>query len=299
MAVRDYRQIYEAKQNAGGATAAAAAPADASNVYGTGATTDEATRRLLTDMQHAPSTPSEFGETVPALIATLLNDAELAVVRLAALRTLSTLAFLGARFAPYRADFMGALRQLASSSVASELREEALAFLATEKDTGAQETLRQGLRDPKSALVPAAMALQLLGFDDHAGVADLAREVFHATASDLAAKEAALRLLATDQKSQDLFTQILQDKSQPRSLRALSATGLNILNPEKFSGIAQHIAQDKSDFEDIRASVVGALANAPDALQAGAGFLKTINDLGSQSDLKNLKAAAERYLARP
>jgi hypothetical protein len=290
----DYRQIYEARQNAPGA---GSVPADLSNVYGVGVAPDESTRRLLTDMQRAPSAPSEFGETVPALIATLLNDAELVIVRLAALRTLGAMAFLGAKFAPYRADFLTALRKLTTLNVEADLREEALAILATEKDADTQESLRRGLQNPELAQVPAAIALQLLGLDDHASVAELARQVFHAT-TDVAAKEAALRLLATDPNSQELFSKILQDKSQPRNLRALSATALNILDPEKFSRVAQHIAEDKSDFEDIRASVIGALANAPETAQVGATFLKTMRDLGSQTVLKNLKTAAERYLTR-
>src|SRR5205823_7431772 len=105
-------------------------------------------------------------------------------------------------------------------------------------------------------------ALQLLSLDDHANIADLARNVFDKTA-DLGLKEAALRVLSVDPKSQGLLAKLLEDKSQPKSLRALSATGLYILNPQKFADIAQKIVKDHGDYEDIRASTLGALANTP------------------------------------
>jgi hypothetical protein len=138
-----------------------------------------------------------------------------------------------------------------------------------------------------------------LSYDDHTNLADLALDIFH-KAADLGTKEAALRVLATDAKSQDLFTKLLQDKSQPRSLRTLSATGLNFLNPQKFAEIAQNIVKDHSDFEDIRASALGALANTPlhHVIRDNADFLNEIKSLGAQSPLTNLRAAAGRFLAR-
>jgi hypothetical protein len=231
----------------------------------------------------------------------LRNEAELTVVRLAALRALRSAAFLGEQFAPYRADFLDALRQLAQPGVDAKLRKDALAFLASEKDPVAQEQLRRGLQEPEGALVPPATALQLLGFDDHVNLAEIATEVFHKAKDDLAAKEAALRVLATDVKSQGLFAKILQDKSQPRSLRALSATGLNFLDPKKFSDIAQNIVKDPSDFEDIRASALGALVNTPvhQAVRDSAGFLDAVKNLSAQTPLSNLRAAAGRFLTKP
>ena len=54
-----------------------------SATFGAALAPDHETTGLLTDIQQAPSDRSEFEVTIPALIATLRNDAELAVVRLA------------------------------------------------------------------------------------------------------------------------------------------------------------------------------------------------------------------------
>jgi len=107
-------------------------------------------------------------------------------------------------------------------------------------------------------------------------------------------------VLATDAKSQDLFAQLLTDKQQPKSLRALSATGLNVLNPQRFAEVAQKIVQDPTDFEDIRASTLGALVNTPlhQVIRDNAGFLDQVKNLSAQSPLTNLRAAAGRFLAK-
>ena len=231
MDVKDYRKAYEAEL-------AAEAPADADEPFDRGA---------------GAASHAELSEKIPALLATLRDAAQPIAVRLAALKALSAVRFLGEEFAPYRVDFLNTLRQILQPGGDPQLYSRALAILAAEKDLGDPGPLRRGLEQPQSATVPAATALHLLGFDDHADIAELAREVFHKAKDDLAAKEAALRVLATDAKSQDLFATLLTDKSQPRSLRALSATGLNVLNPQKFAELAESIVKDQGDFEDIRA----------------------------------------------
>jgi hypothetical protein len=291
MDVKDYRKAYEAEL-------AAAASRGTSNTFGAAVAPNDAAR--LTEIQRVPLARDDFGDKIPALIATLRNTAESTVIRLAALRALRAAMFLGDLFAPFRADFLGALRQLAQQGTDPQLCEGALAVLAAEKDPDAQRQLRRGLQEPQSALVSPATALQLLGFDDHANLAELALDTFQKTA-DLVTKEAALRILATDAKSQDLFARLLQDKTQPRSLRALSATGLNFLNPQKFADVARNIVMDKDDFEDIRATALGALTNGPlhHIVHDDKVLLDEIKNLSAQSPLDNLRAAAGRFLIKP
>jgi hypothetical protein len=285
MDVNDYRKAYEAEL---AANASRPAPGGAA-----------AAGRPLAGAQGSASPRAELGERIPALLATLRDAAQPVAVRIAALKAISAARFLGGLFAPFRVDFLNALRQIAQPGTDPALCEGALAILAVEKDSDAQQRLRSGLQTPQSALVSPATALQLLSYDDHANLADLALDIFH-KAADLGTKEAALRVLATNAKSQDLFAKLLQDKSQPRSLRALSVTGLNFLNPQKFAEIAQKIVKDHSDFEDIRASALGALANTPlhHLIRDNADFLDEIKTLGAQSPLTNLRAAAGRFLAR-
>jgi hypothetical protein len=280
MDVNEYRKAYEAELAAHAAAAG-----------------DERAKSSAASRSVSPR--ADLSERIPQLLATLRDAAQPVAARIAALKAISAARFLGGPFAPYRVDFLNTLRQLAQPGIDRELCESALAILAVEKDPDAQQRLRSGLQTPQSALVSPASALQLLSYDDHANVADLALDAFHKSA-DLATKEAALRVLATDAKSQDLFAKLLQDKSQPRSLRALSVTGLNYLNPQKFAELAQNIVKDHTDYEDIRASALGALANTPlhHVIRDNADFLNEIKTLGAQSPLTNLRAAAGRFLAR-
>ena len=280
MDLNDYRKAYEAELAANAATA-------------------EADRGQRSGAQPGSPSRSDLGERMPQLLATLRDPAQPVAARVAALKAISAVRFLGGPFAPYRVDFLNTLRQLAQPGIDRALCESALAILAVEKDPDTQQRLRSGLQAPAAALVSPATALQLLSYDDHANLAKLALDVFH-KAGDLGAKEAALRVLATDAKSQDLFAKLLQDKSQPRSLRALSVTGLNYLNPQKFAEVAQQIVKDHGDYEDIRASALGALANTPlhHVIRDNADFLDEIKTLGAQSPLTNLRAAAGRFLAR-
>jgi hypothetical protein len=296
MDVKDYRKRYEDEL---AAYAAAAGAGSAPRTFGASAG-DSGAIRNLREVLRVPLAHDDLSDNVRRLLAVLGNSQELLQVRLAALQALRAATFLGEKFSPYRVEFLNTLRQIASPDTAAELRGGALEVLAAEKDPGAQELLRRGLREPQSALVPATKALQLLSYDDHANIADLALEVFHRTA-DLAVKEATLRVLATDPKSQDLFEQLLQDKKQPLSLRTLSATGLHYLNPQKFADIARKIVMDDGDSEEIRASSLGALASAPDhhALRDDSSFLDRVRQLGADGTLKDLRAAARRMIAKP
>ena len=293
MDVNDYRKAYEAE------LAANAAKSDAADASRPSPGAAAASGGAVSDAESSSPSRTELGERIPALLTTLRDPAQPVAIRIAALKAISAARFLGGLFAPFRVDFLNTLRAIAQPGTDPALCEGALAILAVEKDPEAQRRLRSGLQAPQSALVPPATALQLLSYDDHANLADLALDIFH-KAADLGTKEAALRVLATDAKSQDLFSKLLQDKSQPRSLRTLSATGLNFLNPQKFAEIAQNIVKDHSDFEDIRASALGALANTPlhHVIRDNADFLNEIKSLGAQRPLTNLRAAAGRFLAR-
>jgi hypothetical protein len=247
----------------------------------------------------AAAAAENFDDTTRQELETLRNTQASLESRTAALRALRIAAFLAAKFAPYRADFINTLREILHQHAPRELIEGALEVLAAEKDPDAQEVLKRGLRDAQSALLSPVKALRLLGYDDHANIADLALDIFH-RATDLPLKEAALRALATDPKSQGLFEQILQDKNQPFRLRSLSATGLNHLNPQKFADVARRIVGDHTDSEEIRASSLGALANAPAsrAAQVGSDFHNLVRQLGADHSLGSLNAAARRMLTK-
>lgn len=296
MDVKDYRKSFEAAlaakpgvRNSGAALAAGPV----------GGTVHGIVRSLLSRNVRMPETGDAFSTNVAALLAAVRDANAPLLARKAAMRALRTAAFLAEKFAPHRAAFLAGMRELAQSGTDPELCRDALEALAAEKDPEAQRILELGLREPDKALVPPTTALQFLGYDDHAGIADLALDIFHRTA-DLSIKEAALRVLAGASKSQDLFEQLLTDKSQPRSLRALSATGLNFLNPEKFAAIARDIIMDDGDFDDIRATSLGALANAKEnILHNDQSLLSQVVKLGIEGAHDSLRAAAGRLIKKP
>lgn len=272
MDVREYRRRYEAELAAHAATA-----------------------KTASSLAAAPDTDN----SIPGLLATLRNEHESASARLAALHDLLAVRFLGARFARYNAEFLATLREIVRPGTDRELCEAALEVLAVEKDATAQELLRRGLTDPQAALVSPAKALQFLAYDDHAGVADLARDIFQRT-TDTDTKEEALRLLASDPKSANLFAGLLKDKSQPRSIRALSATGLHYLDPKAFAEAARTIVPDSQDYDDIRATVVGALAHVadPQNIPKDQDFVKRVEELGAKSASANVRSAVGRFMEK-
>jgi hypothetical protein len=292
MDVKEYRKAYEAQL---------ASDADASQgpLHTFALSPADSDSRRMSQIGGLSLTGPDLANNISKLLDLLASSAESVAVRIAALQALRAALFLGEQFAPFHADFLKVLRQLVRPDIDAALREGAVEVLAAEKDPDIQEMLKKGLADQKSVLVSPVKALQLLSLDDHTNIADLARDVFHKTA-DLGVKEAALRILASDPKSQDLFANLLEDKSQPQSLRTLSATGLDYLNPQKFADIAQKIVSDQHDFEEIRASALGALANTSlhRVVGANTAFLDAVKNLSAQEPLADLRAAAGRFLAK-
>jgi hypothetical protein len=270
MDVREYRRRYEADLAARSATAKTSRPAGS----------------------------PETGNEIPGLLATLRNPQESASARLAALRRLLAASFLVERFNPYNADFLAALREIIRPGNDRKLVEAALEVLASEKDPQVQELLRRGLSDAKAALVSPAKALQFLSYDDHAGIVQLARDIFH-RATDTDTKEEALRVLASDPQSADLFANLLKDKSQPRGIRALSATGLQLVNPGAFAEAARAILNDNKDYDDIHATVIGTLAHVVDAAHTpkDQGFVNNLRNLAA-SGSANVRSAVGRFMEK-
>src|SRR6266511_4117488 len=161
-----------------------------------------------------PLEEEDLSARVPELLATLRNHEEPLRVRMAALQALAALDFLPVRFEPFRADYKQALRDITA--------------------------------------VPEAKAIQFLGYDDHGEYVPLVREVYKRAKG--AAREEALRVLATDPQSERLFARLLKNKSETKSVRRLSASGLQSLNPEAFEKTARRIVADEDEDNDIRAA---------------------------------------------
>lgn len=243
----------------------------------------------------APLQEESLAEQVAELLATLSNREEPRTVRMAALQALGALDFLGPRFAPFRADYKQALREVATDPE-RELRESAIELLAIDKDPYAQELLVRGLKQPEDALVPDAKAIQFLGYDDHGEIIPLVRQVYKRAKGP--AREEALRVLATDPRSERLFTRLLKDKSEMRSIRRLSASGLQSLNPEAFERTARRIVADESEDNDIRATSLSALAHGREAREKPADpkLVETVQKLSEKTRSPAMRSSIQRFL---
>ena len=112
------------------------------------------------------------------------------------------------------------------------------------------------------------------------------------------AREEALRVLATDPQSERLFARLLKDKSEARSVRRLSASGLQSLNPEAFEKTARKIVADEDEDNDIRAASLAALAHGREAREKPADpkLIETVQKLGETTRSSALRASARRFL---
>ena len=243
----------------------------------------------------APVEWDNLEDHVAELLATLRNGEESLTVRMAALEALAALDFLGPRFAPVRAGYKEALRGVATDPK-PELRERSLELLAIDKDAYAQDVLVEGLKRPEKALVPEAKAIQLLGYDDHAEIVPFVRRIFKRTKG--AAREEALRVLATDPGSERLFSRLLKDKSETRSVRQLCASGLQSLNPEAFDRAARRIVADEDDDDDIRATTVAALAHGRESREKPTDpkLVAAVQKAGETTRSRALRSATRRFL---
>jgi hypothetical protein len=211
-------------------------------------------------------------EVMRALITVLADQADDARVRRAAQNALGELSFAVGDFAPYEADYRGALR-IAATDPDPQLAEGALEVLALGHDEYAQRLLVQGLEDPSKAVVSRLRALQFLGYDLHAGHYPMLRRIVE-EARDPEERIAALRLLAADSDAAAMLKRIVADRSEDVQARTASAIALNAQNPDAFASTARDIVLDPEEDDDLRAvcltalTIVPEIAEGPDLAEA-------------------------------
>lgn len=213
--------------------------------------------------------------------------------RLSALRALGELEFLGPRFSPFQADYVALLRALAVDPRAT-VRRAALERLALRKDPEGRDLLIAGLENPADALVPEAVALQFLGHDDHGEIVPLARKVYRRATG--AAREEALRILASDPGSESMLKRLLKDKSEVSSIRRVSASGLQNLNPDAFEKAARQIVADDDEFNEIRSTSLAALSRQAPDVHADAKFVEQVASLHARTRSPAMKSSSSRLL---
>ena len=132
--------------------------------------------------------------------------------RATAINRLGAAAFQTERFAPFHAEFVERLRDLAVGDD-KELRLLALDRLTLEDDEVGKGLLRESLEGSRAPLVPPATATRLLARDEHGDAVPLFREL--AQSAPARVREEAVRALAFDPESADLLASISSDRSEP------------------------------------------------------------------------------------
>lgn len=248
----------------------------------------------MSGLATGPSDAGAGSSSVAAAIAILGDSAQPAAARIAALKNVQAVTFLGPEFDPYRASYRQALRTAATDKN-PELRERALEVLAADKDDVARDLLVKGLESTEQALVAPAKAIQFLAHDDHGVALPMARKLL-SESQDVEAKEQALRVLAADPSSQDIFAEVLSDQSQPARLRSISAAGLRAINPQRFAQEARRIVLNKDEDGSVRADTLSALAHARGlAAHADQNFANEVSKLETTGPAA-LRSAASRFL---
>lgn len=249
-------------------------------------------KAAVTTAEAAEPADDDLAAEVTNLIEVASNRKAPLVERVSALRKLGGLEFLGPRFSPFNAVYVAALRTLATDPRAT-LRRAALESLALRKDPEGRELLIRGLEKPADALVPEAIALQYLGHDDHGEIVPLARKVYRRSKG--AAREEALRILATDPESEPTFKRLLNDKKEVSSIRRLSASALQDLNPAAFEKAARRIVVDDSEFNEIRSTSLTALSQQADS-PADSKLVEQVEALHQRARSPAVKSSSARFL---
>ena len=256
MDAREYRAAYAkrvAREPRTARPAARAVTAELSNKR-------LGTRRRTAAISEAGQLALDRPTVMAALLRVVADPDDKTEVRLAALQAVLATTFSPRRFQRYAADFRATLREVASDPD-PEVRLAALDALAARRDPYAQRRLVEGLEHPDKALVPPARALQMIAYDVPGEVYPVLREMVADPGTAPQVRRVALRVLATDSGSVDIFRRIVTDKSEDPDARSTSAVALQSLAPRTFSRIATQVVDDDDDDDTVRATVISTAAH--------------------------------------
>jgi hypothetical protein len=247
---------------------AKAAGVSTREIYSIVGSPQKTAKQRIAALAQTPLTMNDNDKNLHAVLDVLGDVSEPVEVRLAAMKAIQAASFSVVAFESSRSDYLVTLRKVAQDANA-DLRQRALGILAQEKDRFAQKKLLDGLETPEKALVPPEKALQLLGYDLHAAAFKAARATVENPPNPIA-KQEGLRLLAGDATAAPLFQKILLDKNETRENRQISASALHSINPARMQTLARDIVVDPTDYADIRATSLTALAQFGDSAKVAA-----------------------------
>jgi hypothetical protein len=235
-----------------------------------------------------------FETAVRLLLDILADETAPAEQKLRAIERLGGAAFQPVRFAPFHAEFVERLRELAVSDD-KQLRFLALDRLTLDDDEVGKQLLRESLEGTRKALVPAATATRFLARDEHGDAAPLFREL--ARTGSARVREEALRALAADPESVDLLSEISTDKTERPKVRELAAMSLKAASPEAFAQVAHDLVIDDDEDDTLRTTALSALAFTPEAGDAVAGeaFDAHLDRIKGETSSRALRTSIDRF----
>ncbi|HTI12879.1 MAG TPA: HEAT repeat domain-containing protein [Puia sp.] len=230
-------------------------------------------------------------------LSIVADPAEDGKLRDVALNVLQTLNFSSGAFLAFRPDFAAVLRSL-TDDPDTNLRTIAAETLAQNKDEFIQRKLIAGLMDPSVAILPAAKAIQLLGYDIHAEHLPIVRSILEDPATDETTKVEAVHVLASDPAAKELLTRLALDKKQEPEVRMSSAVALSLSHSEDFLKMARPMILDDKEDESIRLVWLNALVHHQDAAAVynDQDFLQKVSALKASTRSPELKKLSSRYL---
>lgn len=233
-----------------------------------------------------------------ALLEMVLDSARPVAQRRAILSALQQIAIRLIGFPAKRPQYLETMRALVDDPDA-DLRRRAIGILAREKDEYVQGRLLDGLRKRSRALVPAAKAIQFLGYDVHAEYFPLLRDIVENPPSR-AAKIEALRVLAADPSSADLLLEVLRDRDEPPEVRRISAVALQSLAPDEVQRQARRMVLDDDEDDQLRALSLTTLSlfADPATLSDDRELNRRVEQLGAESGSRGVRRASAAYLAK-
>ncbi|SFS14797.1 hypothetical protein SAMN04487846_2989 [Microbacterium sp. cf046] len=234
-------------------------------------------------------------EIAARLLLDILADEEApAALRLTALQRIGGAAFQPVKFAPFHAEYVERLRELAVSDD-KDLRATALDQLTLMHDEVGQRLVKESLEGTRKPLLPAASAARMLARDEHGDAAPLLRELARTGAPRV--REQALRALAVDPESVELLATISSDKTERSAVRELAAMSLKAASPERFADVARDMVLDESEDDRLRTTALSAITLTPEAVDAldADTFGAELEDVKTATKSRSLQASIDRF----
>ncbi len=226
----------------------------------------------------------------------ILNDESASLImRNAAMAVLKSNSFSSIILLTKLPKYNDILRNLIDSNELS-LKTPALEELAQKKDGYVQKRLLEGLENPTKEITEPENAIQLLSYDLHAEHFPILRKIAENPPNKASQKEA-LRNLAVDPKSKELFVKILEDETKDPEVRHISAASLKIQDPKQMERISKKLITKDNENEELKTALLNTLIHTvnPEELYNDEFFAKELALVQPKIQSDNFKKIYRQY----